>query len=131
MEACAKQREPSRCCYTRENAIRKSEAVSLWLNGPSLLLRRQVQLTNEEAIVNTVAVEATGHLNGYERGSLDCLIDTARDLYTLKKRVAYIMAFKEFVIAKAKKKAFYPPQLDATYLDEALFQIINVHSYED
>ena len=55
---------------------------------------------------------------------LDKLIATSRDLYTLKKRLAYLMAFAEFVVAKFKKINFQKPDLNATYLDHALVKTV-------
>ena len=43
----------------------------------------------------------------------------------LKKRAAYLIAFKEFVIAKAKKVAFKRPVADASYLDTAFLNTVN------
>ena len=45
-------------------------------------------------------------------------------LYDLKKRCAYLVAFTEFVVAKAKGNTFTKPILDATYLDNAFVKIV-------
>ena len=52
------------------------------------------------------------------------LIETATNLYTLSKRAAYLVAFKQFILVKARKGAFYRPKLDAKYLDDALFHVV-------
>ena len=52
--------------------------------------------------------------------ALDKLIEASPNLHTLKKRCAYLFAFVQFVIAKAKKVAAKKPVLDATYLDTVL-----------
>ena len=51
---------------------------------------------------------------------LDQVITTSRDMYTLKKRIAYLMAFAGFVVAKVKKVNFQKQDLNATFLDHAL-----------
>ena len=57
--------------------------------------------------------------------SLEILIKTAPNLYTLKKRVAYLIAFKEYFVAKFKKRAeFKKPILNASYLDRALLEAV-------
>ena len=57
--------------------------------------------------------------------SLENLIKTAPNLYTLKKRVAYLIAFKEYFVAKFKKRAeFKKPILNALYLDRALMEAV-------
>ena len=55
---------------------------------------------------------------------LDQVIATPRDLYALKKRIAYLMAFVEFVEAKLKKLNFQKPDLNAAYLDYALIKTV-------
>ena len=49
---------------------------------------------------------------------------TSPDLYTLKKRVAYIRAFTQYFIAKMHKTLFVKPTLDANFLDKALLDLI-------
>ena len=52
------------------------------------------------------------------------LIEASPSLYTLKKRCAYLAAFWEFVVAKAKGVAFKKPVLNAGYLDKAFVNIV-------
>ena len=56
--------------------------------------------------------------------TLQNLIETAPNLYTLSKRAAYLVAFKQFILAKARKAAFCRPKLDAKYLDDSLFDVV-------
>ena len=56
--------------------------------------------------------------------ALDRLIEASPSLYTLKKRCAYLAAFSEFVVAKAKGVAFQKPALNASYLDKAFVNIV-------
>ena len=53
-------------------------------------------------------------------GGLNRLIESARTLFGLQKRAAYLVAFVEYVRCKARKCAFVPPRLDASFLDKAL-----------
>ena len=55
---------------------------------------------------------------------LQYLIETAPNLYTLSKIAAYIVAFKQFILAKARKAAFCRSKLDATYLDDSLLDVV-------
>ena len=55
---------------------------------------------------------------------LDKLIETASDLYILKKQVAYLLAFTEYFVAKAKNVSYVRPVLNATFLDRALIKAI-------
>ena len=57
--------------------------------------------------------------------SFDRLIVASCDLYTLKRRVAYLVAFvKYFVAVKVKKAPFQKPVLNATFLDLAFMKIV-------
>ena len=57
--------------------------------------------------------------------SFDRLIAASCDLYTLKRRVAYLVAFvKYFVAVKVKKVPFQKPVLNATFLDLAFMKIV-------
>ena len=55
---------------------------------------------------------------------LDKLIATSRNLYTLKKRFAYLVSFAQFIVAKIKKTAFVKPVLNAQYLDSAYLKAV-------
>ena len=55
---------------------------------------------------------------------LDELVLTSPDLYTLKKRVAYIRAFMQYFTAKMRNIIFVKPTLDANFLDKALLDLI-------
>ena len=61
--------------------------------------------------------------------SLDRLIDISPDLYVLKKRAAYLVAFKQFFVAKAKNKSFVKPNLNAYILDKTFMDIVNYVEY--
>ena len=55
-----------------------------------------------------------------EKDPHEKLIKTAPDLYSVKKRFAYLLAFKEFIIANCRGIQFKRPKLTALYLDQAL-----------
>ena len=55
---------------------------------------------------------------------LDRLTKASPSLYTLKKSCAYLAAFSEFVVTKAKGVAFQKPVLNAGYLDKAFVNIV-------
>ena len=46
------------------------------------------------------------------------------DLYTLKKRLCYLICFKQYVVAKARGLTFKKPMLNADMLEDALTDII-------
>ena len=52
------------------------------------------------------------------------LMQTSRDLYTLKKRFAYLLAFVELVKAKFRLKPCRKPEFDAASLDRAFVEAI-------
>ena len=55
---------------------------------------------------------------------LDRIIESAPDLYTLKERVAYMIAFKQYIVAKLQKLNLDKPKLDADYLDNAFKDVL-------
>ena len=56
--------------------------------------------------------------------ALDELIQAAPNLYTLKKRCAYLTAFVEFMTAKKLNMPFQKPCLDSSYLNKAFIKIV-------
>jgi len=59
----------------------------------------------------------------YENGTTR-LIEASGNRYTLKKRVAYLVAFTEYVVAKTKGHDFQKPELNASYLDCAFVKAV-------
>ena len=55
---------------------------------------------------------------------LDRIIENAFYLYTLKKRVAYLIAFKQYIVAKSQKRNLCKLKLDANYLDNAFMDVV-------
>ena len=55
--------------------------------------------------------------------TLQNLIETAPNLYTLSKRATYLITFKQFILAKAIKAAFCRPKLDVKYLNDSLLDV--------
>ena len=52
------------------------------------------------------------------------MIESAPDLYTLKNRVAYLIALKQYITAKLQKRNLCKPKLDADYLDKAFMDVV-------
>ena len=110
---------------TREGSIKRNEAVDLWLHGPAFLRAEEVEPCSPVTVRLITSTESK--LFTHEPQELDQLVESSPNLYSLKKRIAYLTAFKEYFIAvKVKKKEFIKPVLDASYLDKAF---INVVSY--
>ena len=78
--------------------------------------------TSDDTVVKKTGITADPLLV-CASGSLDKLIDTSRDLHTLKKRVAYFVAFKQYLWAKLKEITFLS-RLNANKLDKAFIDII-------
>ena len=51
-------------------------------------------------------------------------MQTFYDLHTLKKRIAYLLAFVDFLKVKTKSQTFQIPKLNAAFLDRAFLQVI-------
>ena len=52
------------------------------------------------------------------------IIESVNNLYTLKNRFAYLLAFIKYLVAKSRKTLFVRPALDATHLDRALVKAV-------
>ena len=111
---------------TREGTIKRSEAVELWLHGPAFLRTREVQpLSSDQSItVRSLTLSEDEALN-QEKNGLDLLVERSPNLYTLKKQVAYLTAFKQYFISvKVKKERFEKPVLDASYLENSFVYLV-------
>ena len=109
---------------TREASAKHPNCYALWLDGPKFLLDGSLEL--EPSILTTVEHKTTVSHEPYSKRNtgLDRLIASSPDLYTLKKRVGYLIAFKHYLMTKNKGIAFSKPTLDATFLDMALMNIV-------
>ena len=80
---------------TRVESVKRYGSHSFWLNGPYFLLQKNLepQPSVSTATVHRAGVGGDPLLNIGNRG-LDRLIEISPDLYVLKKRAAYLVAFE-------------------------------------
>ena len=109
---------------TRAQSSKRPRSLDLWLKGPSFLLQEQVDARPPEQSVVVHRTLASSVDSSSGNAALDRLIEASPSLYTLKERCAYLAAFSEFVVAKAKGAAFQKPVLNACYLDKAFVNIV-------
>ena len=105
---------------TRETGYKVAKSVDLWLKGPNLLSQDRVDVSSPVVLAARVVAESKKD----DDNGLDKLIATSRNLYTLKKRFAYLVSFAQFIVAKIKKTAFVKPVLNAQYLDSAYLKAV-------
>ena len=110
---------------TRKESVRRSDCFDIWLKGPSFLRQQSIDATpnNPGVVVHKTNVFSDFGLEQGDMG-LDKLIEASPDLYTLKKRASYLIAFKQYFISKVKKQEFRRVELDATFLDNAFLDVI-------
>ena len=110
---------------SRMDLMRKAEARDLWINGPSLLQQyAAVPLVENEVQVGARRINLSGRI-GID--GIDKLIENAPNLYTLQKRVAYLIAFVDwFQCCKVRKNNFIRPVLNAACLEKALLFIVKL-----
>ena len=83
---------------TRENACKNSESIKLWIEGPAFLVEGQEDVKSlSPAPVVRLALCKENTIFETDDKILK-LMQTSRDLYALKKRFAYLLAFVELVI---------------------------------
>ena len=115
---------------TRAQSSKQPSSLDLWLKGPSLLLQEQVDARPpEHSVVVRRALASSVDLSSGD-AALDRLIEASPGLYTLKKCCAYLAAFSEFVVAKAKGVAFQKPVINASYLDKAFVNIVKYVQFQ-
>ena len=109
---------------TRESSVRRPGSLALWLEGPPFLLQERAIVQASGPVVVHKALCTADTVLDPEVGTLKKLIEVIPTLYDLKKLCAYLVAFTEFVVAKAKGNTFTKPKFDATYLDNAFIKIV-------
>ena len=75
-------------------------------------------------VVKAVAVSHVNACDGNDVDTLDRLIKTSPDLYTLKKHFSYLIVFVEFLVAQSRKVPFNKPVLHVAFLDHALMKVV-------
>ena len=109
---------------TRDVIGKNPECIDLWLGGPVFLRQEPVSVAGSKCVpvVCMALLEKKSREEG--KNDLDQIIITASDLYTLKKRLAYLVAFAEYVTAKFRGTTFKKPDLNADFLDRALIKAV-------
>ena len=110
---------------TRECCGKQPTLLYLWQKGPSFLLQGDldVKMAEQPVVVQKISCSMELLLDSRDF-ALDKLIQAAPNLYTLKKRCAYLTACVEFTTAKKLNTPFQKPCLDSTYLDKAFIKIV-------
>ena len=80
--------------------------------------------------MRAISVPAQLKISENNDDSLDNLIKSAPDLYTLKKRFAYVNAFKQFLIAKSNGIPFQRPKLNTLYLDRGFMDAVKYEQFQ-
>ena len=109
----------------REGSVRNSDSFALWLRRLSFLL--QESLEPKPMIPAVVVRSASINVDPLPLKSNACLdrkIESALDLYTSKKRVVYLIAFKQYIVAKLQKRNLCKPKLDADYFDNTFMDVV-------
>ena len=110
---------------TREGSVQNSKSFALWLEGPPLLSKGSLEPkpVSPAMVVRSVSINVD-LLSLKSNTCLDRIIENALYLYTLKKRVAYLIAFKQYIVAKSQKRNLCKPKLYADYLDNAFMNVV-------
>ena len=111
---------------TREDSFKKSPGHTLWINGPKFLWQTRIVTHSPSSCVSVKRLNVDKNLLVDSKNvcALDKLIEVSPDLYTLKKRLSYLICFKQYVVAKARGLTFKKPMLNADMLEDALTDII-------
>ena len=104
---------------TRDIIGKNPECIDLWLGGPVFFQQEPVSIAGSKCVSVVCMALLEKKSREESENSLDQIISTASDLYTLKKRLAYLVAFAEYVTAKFRGTTFKKPELNADFLDRA------------
>ena len=112
---------------SQPDLIRKAETRDLCINGPSLLQQyAAVPLVESKVQVEARRINLSGR-SGIN--NIDKLIESTPSMYSLQKRVAYLIAFVDwFHCCKVSKNDFIKPVLNAAYSEKALLIIVKLVS---
>ena len=93
---------------TREKTFLNRDLLGLCLDGPEFFLQGSEDAKPVTSLSTVLAISVPGQLIGEDCSEvpLERLIETSPNLYALKKRFAYLLAFQEFIAAKFKKVKF-------------------------
>ena len=111
---------------TRDGASKSSKSVGLWLQRPTFLAQQQ-EFVKPPEFSSVVRTTCFFRESKQSKGcnSINTLIATSGDLYSLKRSVACLAPFvKRFVAIKVKKGTFQKPELNATFLDYDFTRIV-------
>ena len=119
---------------TREDGVKRSSGHAFWLSGPRFLLEPGLDAVAPFSSVSvkrlSVKENELVEIEQTHCYDLDQLINTSPDLYALKKRWSYLLAFKTyFVEVKVKRGTFCRPELNAEFLEDALLNVIRYVQY--
>ena len=80
---------------TREKSFKNWDLLCLWLDGPEFLLQSSEDAKPVSSLSTVRAISVPGQLMGEDclNDPLERLIETSPNLYALKKRFAYLLAF--------------------------------------
>ena len=113
---------------SRRDGVKKAEWRKLWFNGPDFL-RQNGEFPVGDSVnfsVKRVACsQDQSKLCFPQESPIDRMIEAAPSLYVLKKRVAYLLAFVQYLKCKVKNLEFERPKLDVVDLNKALSAIVS------
>ena len=117
---------------TRKKSFKSKHAFNLWLKGLEFLLQdvEDPLPVPPASAVQAISVPAQLKISENNDDSLHNLIKSAPDLYTLKKRFAYLIAFKQFLIATSKGILFQTPELNTSRLDRGFMDAVKYVQFQ-
>ena len=103
-----------------------SDQLKFWLEGPNIedLIANKSNKGFTDRIVHEVRVHSHNSHSDSEN-ILTHLIYTSTNLYTLKKRASYLIAFIDYIKQKSQGKEFIKPCINAHYLEHAMNKIVH------
>ena len=100
MELCDTSANPAGV-VTRTGSVKKPDGHAFWISEPEFLWKPEVKPCSPSIIkVNRTSVAGVVYDNQRIKFGLDRLIEVSADLYTPKKRLTYLIVFKQYTKVK-------------------------------
>ena len=104
------------------------DCMTLWLDGPNITALLATQRHTEphtHTSVNEVKVQSHDlQVQTQTTNMIMHLVERSPDICTLKKRVAYLMAYTVYFTRISHRQTITQPHINSAYLDKAMYKIV-------
>ena len=112
---------------TCEGSVRNSDSFALWHRGPPVFLQGFLEPKPISPAVVVCSVSIDVDPSSLKSNTcLDQMIESAPNLYALKKRAACLIALTQYIVAKLQKRSLGKTNLNVGYLPNAFMNAVKL-----